>query len=172
MPNINEQEIRDYLLGSLSPERQAQIEFHIRSDADLSEEVIAVEEELIDQYLAQDLSDVERQLFETNFLTSTERQRRLDFGRVFKQYRESYSPPLAPALEREETSASPRVPAPDIAPPMRISPPVFPPFNRNPACVVLLIVLAGLIIMATAWLFTTRPPAHVDTIPSASSQNE
>jgi hypothetical protein len=162
MPNINEQEIREYLLGSLSPERQAQIEFHIRSDADLSEELLAVEEELIDQYLAEDLSEVEQQLFETNFLTSTERHRRLDFGRVFKQYRDSYSPPIALTLDREETSASPRVPAPDIAPPMRVSSPVFPRFNRNPSFVVLLVVLAGLIIMATAWLFSTRPPAHVD----------
>ena len=158
MPNINEQEMRRYLLGSLSTERHAEIELLIHSDVDLSEELLAIEEELIDEYVGQRLPADQIQLFETNFLTTSERQQRLDFARVFKQYRDSHSP----VVEREEISATQRVPAPATKPPMPFSSPTFATLNRHSTFAVILIVLAGLIITAAAWLFSMRSPAHVE----------
>ena len=164
MPNISEQEMRRYLLGSLSPERYAEIELLIGSDGDLSEELLAFEEELIDEYVSRRLPADEEQFFETNFLTTSQRQQRLDFARAFNRYRDSHSP----AAEREKTSATSRVPAPDIKPPMPVSPPMFASFNRNASFAVVLIVMAGLIITAAAWLFSMRSPAHVE-IPQHTS---
>ena len=45
MANVDEQELRSYLLGSLAPERQAELQQLLRGDADLREELLAVEAE-------------------------------------------------------------------------------------------------------------------------------
>jgi hypothetical protein len=95
-PNIDKQEMRNYLLGSLEAERRAALEESILCDAGIYEELLVLEEELIDQYITNNLSPSERQQFETNFLVTAERHNNLRFGRLLRRYLDSqpvYVPP-------------------------------------------------------------------------------
>jgi len=81
--------MRNYLLGNLEAERRAALKESILCDAGIYEELLVVEEELIDEYITNNLSPSERQQFETNFLITAERQNSLRFGRVLRRYLDS-----------------------------------------------------------------------------------
>jgi hypothetical protein len=85
-PNIDKQEMRNYLLGNLEAERRAALEESILCDPGIYEELLVVEAELIDQYITNNLSPSERQQFETHFLITAERQKNLRFGRLLRRY--------------------------------------------------------------------------------------
>jgi hypothetical protein len=95
-PNIDKQEMRNYLLGSLEAERRATLEESILCDPGVYEELLVLEEELIDQYITNNLSPSERQRFETNFLVTAERQNKLRFGRLLRRYLDSSQPVYVP----------------------------------------------------------------------------
>ena len=78
--------VKSYLLGTLDVERRAEFEERILCDAESFEELLATEEELIDQYLSGALSSSEQQQFENHFLASAERNKKLRFGRHLKRY--------------------------------------------------------------------------------------
>ncbi len=82
----DKQEVRSYLLGVLDADRKTQLEEQILSTPETYEELLLVEEELIDQYVAGGLSEHERQQFETHFLITAERQKNLRFGQLLKRY--------------------------------------------------------------------------------------
>ena len=147
MPKIDEQEARDYLLGRLSPERQAELLALRDSEADVNEELLALEEELYDQYLAGALPEPEKRYFETHFLSTASGKEKLHFAAIFGQYRE---------VERaDELSVRRRAPAP-YYPPIPPSSPLFATFIRNPAFTVLAIVIAGLLVTLMGWLYANR----------------
>lgn len=87
--NIDKQEMRNYLLGNLEAGRRATLEESILCDPGIYEELLTVEEELIDEYITNNLSPSERQQFETNFLVTAERQNNLRFGRLLRRYLDS-----------------------------------------------------------------------------------
>jgi len=89
-PNANKQEITCYLLGTLDSDRKAELEEQILSVPEAYEELAIVEDELIDQYVAGGLSELERQQFEANFLITAERQKNLRFGQLLKRYVNSH----------------------------------------------------------------------------------
>ena len=78
--------MRSYLLGTLDGERRTQFEERILFEPSVYEELLVAEEELIDQYLAGDLSTVEREQFESHFLITAERQKNLRFGKLLRKY--------------------------------------------------------------------------------------
>lgn len=78
--------IRRYLLGQLPQEESARLEERLLSDSDVFEELLITEDELIDQYLAGDLSPAARPGFETHFLATPERQQKVRFARRLKKY--------------------------------------------------------------------------------------
>lgn len=78
--------IRQYLLGQLPQEDSARLEERLLSDSDYFQEILIGEDELIDRYLANQLSEAERQAFETSFLLTRERQQKLRFARSLKKY--------------------------------------------------------------------------------------
>ena len=84
--NIDAEVLRSYLLGTLEAEPRAELEERILCDPAVYEELSLLEEELIDQYLAGGLSKAERQQFETHFLITAERQKKLRFGQLLKQH--------------------------------------------------------------------------------------
>ena len=110
-PNIDKQEMRSFLLGNLGADSRARLEESILSDPAVYEELLVVEEELIDQYLTNDLSPSERQQFETNFLTTAERQKNLHFGRLLRRYLNSQpvlvSPDEIPVAVRQIKTPAP-----------------------------------------------------------------
>jgi hypothetical protein len=78
--------IRQYLLGQATPEDASRLEEGLLTDSDLFDEVLSVEDELIDQYLAAEISPAERQSFETHFLVAPERQQKLRFAGALRKY--------------------------------------------------------------------------------------
>ena len=83
---LDKDEMRSYLLGSLEEEHRAALEESILCDPGIYEEVSALEQELIDEYITNNLSPSERQQFETHFLITAERQKNLRFGRLLRRY--------------------------------------------------------------------------------------
>jgi len=75
--------IRQYLLGRLPEEELEVVDKRLVTDPAFYEELLMVEDELIDDYIAQDLSSEERQSFENHFLMTPERQKKLRFSRAF-----------------------------------------------------------------------------------------
>lgn len=144
MDNIDENVLRSYLLGTLNAERKAELEETILCDRDRYEELSLVEEELIDQYVAGSLSKKEQELFETNFLVTTERQKNLRFGVLLNRY-----------LASQKASASP---AKDRPAPARRFLPVGPSALAFAAAVVVVLAV-GLL----TWLAVRKPvEKHVD----------
>jgi hypothetical protein len=151
MPKIDEQEAKDYLAGKLSPQREAELRALRETDADVNEELLALEEELYDQYLAGALPEPEKRYFETHFLSTAGGKEKLHFAAIFGQYREFQ---LA-----DELSDGRRAPAPlylPIPPSLRL----FATFTRNPAFAVLAIVVAGLLVTLMGWLYTIKSSNH------------
>ena len=134
--------MRIYLLGGLSPERQTELATLIHDDAELQEELLALQEELFDQYLAGSFTADEQQYFKTHFLSAESGRQKLQFARLFQNYRDDHS------------FAVHRVPAPVT--PGRSSTPLFASFHRNPAYAVSLIVIAGLVVTLFFWSMKSR----------------
>jgi hypothetical protein len=104
-PNIDKQEMRNYLLGNLEVDRRAALEERILCDPGVYEELLVSEEELIDQYLGNNLSPSERQQFETHFLITAERERKLQFSRLLRRYLNSQPVEIPVAVRQHETPA-------------------------------------------------------------------
>ena len=78
----NEKLIARYLLGDLPEEQQVEIEDRAFSDKEYLALITAVENDLIDEYVRHELSQTERQQFESRFLASVERRKRVEFARA------------------------------------------------------------------------------------------
>jgi CHAT domain-containing protein len=78
--------IRRYLLGSLDDRDKEEFEQRLFADDEFLEEVLAVEEQLIDDYLTGDLSTDEAAMFEKNFLVTEERRQKTRLGKTLRTY--------------------------------------------------------------------------------------
>lgn len=78
--------IRQYLLGQLPPTELQELEERILADGGFYEELLIAEDELIDEYLDRELSQAERNNFETHFLLAHELQQKVHFSRTLKRY--------------------------------------------------------------------------------------
>src|SRR5215213_5287831 len=87
--------MRSYLLSTLDIDRRTQFEEQILSVPETYEELLLVEEELIDEYVAGGLYKHERQQFEIHFLITAERHNNLRFGQLLKRYVNSHPVPVA-----------------------------------------------------------------------------
>ena len=81
----NNERIKGYLLGQITEEDESQVEARLLTDREFYEELSIVENELIDQYLADALSVSDRQSFESHFVSSSERQRKVRFARALRK---------------------------------------------------------------------------------------
>lgn len=73
--------IVSYLLGRLPEEEQVRLEQEYFSDAELFQQFVVVEDQLIDDYLRDQLSKRDRRLFEEHFLSSPRRAERVELAR-------------------------------------------------------------------------------------------
>jgi hypothetical protein len=78
----NETLIARYLLGELSEEQQLAVEDRAFADKKYLASITAVENDLIDEYVRNELSASDRQRFEKQFLASAERRKRVEFARA------------------------------------------------------------------------------------------
>ncbi len=80
-PN-NEKIITQYLLGELPEEQQVDIEDRAFQDKEYLATITAVENDLIDEYVRNELSETELRRFESRFLVSAERRKRVAFAKA------------------------------------------------------------------------------------------
>lgn len=84
---------RRYLLKQLPDADQSALELRLLSEDDTFAELEIVEDELIDEYIANELSRDERQRFEEHFLTTPERENKLRSAQAIKRYLKETAPP-------------------------------------------------------------------------------
>src|SRR5947207_2409634 len=71
-----------YLLGEASPEERSHLEARYVTNAELFEELVAAENDLIDAYAGGHLSDSDRRRLEEYFLVTPERRQRVEFAKA------------------------------------------------------------------------------------------
>ena len=77
--------IKDYLLGRIPEEEDAEVGARLLTDHQFYEELSIVEDELVDRYLGGTLSDSDRESFESHFVSSYERQQKIRFARALRK---------------------------------------------------------------------------------------
>lgn len=85
-PPADHETIKKYLLGQTPESDEAQVEARLLTDREFYEELSIVEDELIDQYLRDALSDSERRSFESHFVSSDERWQKIRFAKALKKH--------------------------------------------------------------------------------------
>jgi len=94
---VSEQNIRRYLLGELSEQEQFEIEDRAFEDQKVLQEILTVEQDLIDDYVSGDIPEEKRQGFETHFLASAERRKKVAFAKALAAV-VNESPPTATSV--------------------------------------------------------------------------
>src|SRR6478752_4605262 len=84
-----EEIIRKYLLGTLSEPELSEIEQELFFNEELSRAADLIEDEIIEQYLDQELDARERKAVKTHFLRPPARRQKLDFARLLRHRFES-----------------------------------------------------------------------------------
>jgi CHAT domain-containing protein/TolA-binding protein len=92
--NRKQNAVRRYLLQQLSATEQQSLELRLLTDEQFAEELEFVENELIDEYLAGELSADERARFEEFFLAYPERKRKLQTSQAMKRYLDANPAPV------------------------------------------------------------------------------
>ena len=105
-----ESQLRRYLLGELRLEEEVLIGQRFFLDRDYAELAQSVEDDLIDDYVHDDLTPVERQEFETHFLETPEHREDLRIAQAFQKH--LISEPMTPSVVNQviqafSTSAQP-----------------------------------------------------------------
>ena len=90
--NQEQNSVKRYLLKQLTVAEQQDVELRLLSDDGFAAEVEIAEDELIDEYLDQELSREERVHFEQNFLITPERHSKLISAQAFKRYLDKIPP--------------------------------------------------------------------------------
>src|SRR5262249_54342082 len=75
--------IQRHLLGELAEADQTALERDLLTDRDKFEQLCAVENELIDNYLREEMSRADRQRFEEHYLSSAVNRERVEIARLF-----------------------------------------------------------------------------------------
>jgi pyruvate/2-oxoglutarate dehydrogenase complex dihydrolipoamide acyltransferase (E2) component len=88
--------IEDYLLGRLARAEQSRIESLLFEDDEVFEAIRAAEDDLIDRYLAGELSSADKEAFERKFAASPSRQERIAIARTVSR---ALTPEAARAAE-------------------------------------------------------------------------
>jgi len=80
---IDEQEVRRFLLGELPEVQQVELERRFFEDDSAYKQILAIQEELADDYVRDHLPANERNSFVQNFLRSSLRRERVEYAAVF-----------------------------------------------------------------------------------------
>lgn len=151
----DQETLKQYLLGNLSPEESAPVEERLLTDGDFYQELLILEDELVDQYLSGDQSSVERESFEAHFLLAPERQEKVRFSRTLKKFLHNT------LQEHANENNVVEVPAP-LAPVLvagrdSTRSPFFSFLSRNPILSYSLAAVVVLVIGAVTWMALKNP---------------
>lgn len=153
-----QEDIRRYLLGLLPQERQQPLEERLLTDNRLFEELLIVEDELIDQYLAGALTERERGEFEAHFMNAPERQQQVRFANAFRR---SYVAGKS-AVAGEASAEEPPVESAPVNEPgrQRLSLLSWPGVRRNPVLTYSLAAAALVLVCGVSWIAVTSLRPH------------
>jgi len=102
--------LRDYLLGELPPKSRQELEEQMMTDNRVYEELLILEEELIDDYVRDELDGHENERFESHFLSTPERRQKLSFAAALRDYVESApAPEVAREAEKRQEPVRPPI---------------------------------------------------------------
>lgn len=87
----NEKLIAQYLLGELPEEQQVEIEERAFQDKEYLASITSVENDLIDEYVRDEMPETLRRKFEERFLASAERRKRVEFAKALTQVASEYA---------------------------------------------------------------------------------
>src|SRR5215470_17454705 len=103
--SIEETVVVRYLLGDLPEEAQIQVEDRAFSDPEYLRLIEAVEADLIDSYVQGEMSSSERRQFESRFLVSPQRRKKVEFARALARVA-TESKLVAAGLEARQPSVA------------------------------------------------------------------
>jgi hypothetical protein len=89
---VDESLLVKYLLGRLPEEVQVQVEDRALADRDYMSALDAAEADLIDSYVRGDLPAADRRVFESRFLVSPQRRRKVEFAQALARVTEEAAP--------------------------------------------------------------------------------
>ena len=78
--------IRQYLLGGLSEAAQQQVEERVITGKEYKEEVLMIEDELLEDYLAGTLPEIEREMFRQHYLSAPRQRQKLRIAQALNKY--------------------------------------------------------------------------------------
>lgn len=81
-----EDTLRDYLLGGLTEEAMEQLERQLMTADEDFQELLIAEDELVDDFVRGEISEEDRARFESHFLCTPERRRKLRFAATLREY--------------------------------------------------------------------------------------
>lgn len=90
--------ITRYLLGQVSDQERTKIEEKYFSDPGVLDQVLIVEDDLIDAYARGDLTQRERQLFESHFMVSQARREKAQMAKALMKCLSEELPPAEPKV--------------------------------------------------------------------------
>ena len=105
LSNEDEIKIRAYLVGGLGEAEELELEQRLLGERDLAEHLLLIEDELIEDYERGAFNAVERERFESFFLVTPGRMRKLKMVRAARRYAADAVP--AAATSRRAPSAHP-----------------------------------------------------------------
>lgn len=98
--------IRQYLLGELSEEEREQVERRLLSDEEFYQQVLIAEDELVYDFVCDELPAQEKMSFRQHVLPIPERRQDVKFARALRKYVSENAPRVveAPTVRSERTS--------------------------------------------------------------------
>ena len=87
----SEKLIAQYLLGDLPEEQQVEVEDRAFQDQEYLASITAVENDLIDEYVRDEMPENVRRKFENRFLASAERRKRVEFAKALTHITSEYA---------------------------------------------------------------------------------
>ena len=134
---ISDDRLISYLLGELSEGEQIELESVFFADESSFEHLLLIEDELINDYLSNELSEEESERFRTYFLSTPERKERVEFNRE-----------LLASINKIKVLPNPRIA--HAKTPQFIKSHIAKPALLVPAAVAMLLLLGSL------WLYVDR----------------
>ena len=131
-------ELRRYLLGSLPDDQREALEKEVLTNTAVYEDLLSQEDELVDQYLTNQLNESERKQFETHFAVSLDHQRKVVFAKSLHTYLHSLGNPqedFALAKNRPEYK---------------------PAFSRRPLFATSLVLVMFAVALVLAWVIVKK----------------
>lgn len=111
----DEIDLRRYLLGDLTLEERVAIEERLFLDGDYLQLLKATEDELLDEYVYNELTADERNQLELHFLPEPGRLEELKFAKAFKNYVSSEVAPVRPIPVSSSSDARSTMPAHNVS---------------------------------------------------------